>query len=145
MSHLHSCRVPPTVVVLRSSRRRHKPHCHKSKLNRIKLHTISNTSVFRQKVWGLFIRRCGIEPLFLSFNRILSKSMQHYRFWITGKALSWQFSVINPQLSRISLLYARAESIIMPRQWLSMSPWMLTRKLAFDHCIVKHHSVPCSW
>jgi len=77
MSYLHSCRVPPTVVVLRSSRRRHKPHCHKSKLNRIKLHTISNTSVFRQKVWGLFIRRCGMEPLFVSFNRILSKSMQH--------------------------------------------------------------------
>jgi len=81
----------------------------------------------------------------VEWNRCLRRSGEFLRYWITGKPLSWQFSIINPQLWRISLLYVRAESIIKLRQWSCLNPWMLSTKLAFDHCIAKHHSVRCSW
>jgi len=79
----------------------------------------------------------------VEWNRCLRRSGEFLRYWITGKPLSWQFSIINPQLWRISLLYVRAESIIKLRQWSCLNPWMLSTKLAFDHCIAKHHSVRC--
>ena len=81
----------------------------------------------------------------VEWNRCLRRSGEFLRYWITGKPLSWQFSIIYPQLWRISLLYVRAESIIKLRQWSCLNPWMLSTKLAFDHCIAKHHSVRCSW
>jgi len=41
------------------------------------VHTISNTAVFRRKVFGrLSSRRRGMEPLFASFSRIRSKKVQ---------------------------------------------------------------------